>query len=76
MKNGVSKGQARAFKKRWKDIHAVEREERRRMPIWRKLQELTALAAWARYFGWTKFPPNREREVRERWNRLLRAYRG
>jgi hypothetical protein len=46
------------------------------MPLGRKLQELTALAAWARYFGWTKFPPNGEREVRERWNRLLRAYRG
>lgn len=76
MKNGITKAEARAFKKRWEEVNAIEREKWRRIPLWRKLQELTALAAWARHFGWTKSPPDGEREVRERWNRLLKAYRG
>ena len=76
MRNGITKTQARVFKKRWEDVNAIEREEWRRMPLSRKLQELTILTAWARHFGWSKSPADRETEVRERWNRLLRAYRG
>jgi hypothetical protein len=76
MRNGITKAKARAFKKRWEEVNAIEREEWLRTPLSRKLQELTALAAWGRYFGWSKSPPDRETEVRERWNRLLRAYRG
>ena len=81
MKNRITKAEARAFKKRWEDVNAIEREEWRRTPLWRKLQALTVLAGWGRYFGWSKSPPDRERVVRERvvrerWNRLRRAYRG
>lgn len=61
MRNGITKAKARAFKKRWEDVNAVERERWRRTPLSRKLQELTALAAWGRYFGWSKSPPDRER---------------
>lgn len=76
MKKRISKAEARTFKRRWEDVNAVEKKELRKKTPSRKLHELTALMAWGRYFGWSKSPPDKGKEVRERWNRLLRAHRG
>lgn len=76
MKRGrrITKAEARAFRKRWEAVNAATREEVRKMPVGRKLQQLATLMAWGRRFGWAEVQAAEEADVRERWNRLLRIY--
>ena len=72
----MTRPEAKAFRKRWEAFHAIERIELSKTPMARKLQQLTSLMIWGRYFGWTEARTNGAATVRQRWNRLLRVYRG
>lgn len=66
----------RAWRARWRRVNAFERWELRRMTMGDKLRQIGALMASADLFG---DDPKREREVvelRGRWNRLRKAFRG
>ena len=76
MRRRITNAEARAFQRRWEAVNAMERRELRKTPIARKLQQLSALMAWGRYFGWTELHPDGAAEVRKRWQRLFRVYRG
>jgi len=76
MTRRITKAEARAFRKRWEAVSAVERRELRKTSITRKLQQLSSLIAWGRDFGWTEPPTDGAAEVRKRWERLFRVYRG
>ena len=74
MKPSISKSHARAFQSRWQAANEAEREELRRTSVEIKLQQLNSLFAMARQMGWTEALAAEENEVRERWNRLRKAY--
>ena len=76
MRRQMTKAEARAFRRRWEIVDSIEREELRNTPIARKLQQLNALTAWGRYFGWSGQEADGVVEVRRRWKRLLQVYRG
>ncbi len=76
MRCRITRAEARAFRKRWEAVSAVERRELQKTPIARKLQQLTALFAWGKYFGWTESRSDGTAEVRNRWKRLFQFYRG
>ncbi|TAJ98467.1 hypothetical protein EPO44_11545 [bacterium] len=76
MRRRITKAEARAFRSRWEAVDAVERKELRKTPVARKLEQLNALMAWGRYFGWTGPRVDGAAEVRKRWKRLFRVYRG
>lgn len=75
MKNLITKAEARSFKRRWKAVNAAEREELRATPAAHKFRQLAALMASVGELGWTEALAAEEAEVRDRWNRLRRAYR-
>jgi len=72
----MTKAEAKAFRERWEAVNAVQRTELRQTPIARKLRQLSELMAWGRYFGWTRPRTDGAAEVRNRWKRLFKAYRG
>jgi hypothetical protein len=74
MKCRITREEARAFRRRWEAINAAEREELRAMSMEDKLRQLAALMASRDLFDWTEDMKS-EAEVRERWNRLRKAYR-
>ena len=76
MKPRMTKEQARAFKDRWKLVNEYEKEELRRTPPDLRLQQFNTLLTWTHEFGWTEALAEGEAEVRERWVRLKKAYRG
>ena len=71
----ITRAQALAFKKRWAAVNAYEIEELRRTPPAVRLRQLATLMSWAKAFGWTDALAAEEEAVRDRWNRLRRAYR-
>jgi uncharacterized protein YabN with tetrapyrrole methylase and pyrophosphatase domain len=75
MKCRITREEARAFRRRWEAINAAEREELRAMSMEDKLRQLAALMASRELFSWTDEMRNEEAEVRERWDRLRKAYR-
>jgi len=76
MTRSITKAEARAFRRRWVAVEEVVRNELRSLPVGDKLKQLNALMALARRFGWNKPRTDGVAEVRRRWNRLFRAYRG
>jgi len=74
VKRGITRKEARAFRKRWEAINAAEREELRAMSMEEKLRQLAALMASRDLFDRTEEMKG-EAEVRERWNRLRKAFR-
>jgi predicted ArsR family transcriptional regulator len=70
----ITREEGRAFRKRWEAVNAAEREELRAMSGEEKLRQLAALMASRDLFDWTE-EMREEAEVRQRWNRLRRAYR-
>ncbi|MDH7500176.1 MAG: hypothetical protein QHH30_07300 [candidate division NC10 bacterium] len=74
MRRRISGEEARAFRRRWEAINAAEREELRAMSMEEKLQQLAALMASRDLFDWTEEMKS-EAEVRERWNRIRKAFR-
>jgi hypothetical protein len=65
---------ARAWKARWKLVNDFERAELRMTPPSVKLRQFLALLAMAKQFGWTESLAEGEGEVRERWQKLRKAY--
>ena len=76
MPHQLTKAEALAFRERWRLVNEREVEELRATPPEVKLQQFNTLLAWARQFGWTEALREGEAEVRERWVRLRKAYRG
>ncbi len=74
MKRRLKPSEARAFRERWRIVNAAEREELQATPPEIKLRQLAALMASVAQLGWTEALAAEEAEVRERWNRLRRAY--
>lgn len=73
-KRQLTKSAIKAFKKRWEEVNAFEREELRRTPTEQKLKQLAALMASIKVFGRINTLSKGESEIRERWNRLRKAY--
>jgi len=73
-KGQISKSEALAFKKRWKVANAFEKEELCALSYDEKLDQLLMLVASAKEFDWTKELETEANEVRDRWNKLRRAY--
>lgn len=74
MKKGITKSEARDFKKRWEAVNIVERKELQETPLLQKLQKLAVLMASVKSLGWFEALSEDEEEVRERWKRLKRPY--
>ena len=72
----LTKAEARAFRRRWQRAGAREEEELRSTPLEVKWQQFNTLLGWAHQFGWTAALGQGEGEVRERWARLRKEYRG
>lgn len=72
----LTKAEATAFRERWKRVNDREIEELRSTPIEVKLQQFNTLLAWAHQLDWTEKLSEGENEVRQRWARLRKAYRG
>ena len=70
----MTKEDADAFRARWKLVNHAEREELRATPVEVKFRQLAALMASVEQLGWTQALAEEEAEVRERWNRLRKAY--
>jgi hypothetical protein len=70
------KAEARAFRQRWQRVNAREEEELRSTPLEVKWRQFNTLLAWAHAFGWTEVLGEGEAEVRRRWARLRKEYRG
>ena len=74
MSRRLSKIEARAFRNRWRLANEREVQELQSTTVDVKLQQFNTLLAWARQ--WATELREGEAEVRERWNRLRKAYRG
>jgi hypothetical protein len=72
----LTKSEARAFRKRWQLVNAKEEEELRSTSYEVRLQQFNTLLLWVQQFKWAAALDQGEAEVRERWIRLRRAYRG
>jgi hypothetical protein len=73
-KKQISKSEALAFKKRWEVANAFVKEELRVLSYDEKLEQLIMLMASANEFDWTKALEAETNEVRDRWNKLRKAY--
>jgi len=72
----MTKAEARAFRKRWRLVNAREVEELRSTSLEVRLQQFNTLLGWAHQLGWAEALGEGEAEVRQRWARLRKAYRG
>jgi len=70
----TTKAEAREFQARWQRVNAAEIEELRRMSPEEKLRQTAALMESAGAFGWDKSHAEEDQRVRERWNRLRKAF--
>jgi putative transcriptional regulator len=68
----LTKGEAKAFKRRWEAVNAAEREELRSTTVPQKFRQVAALMASAGKLGWTEAVAGEEDLVRDRWARLRR----
>ncbi len=70
----LTREQAESYMARWEPVREIELEELRATPIEVKFQQLAGLMASGRALGW--IPPDRfdDQEVRDRWQKLRRAY--
>ncbi|MBM2809817.1 MAG: hypothetical protein HW416_576 [Chloroflexi bacterium] len=62
-----------AWRERWALVNEVHEAEVRALSSAQKLEQLDALLAFARWLGWQRSEAEVQ-EVRDRWNRLRRAY--
>jgi hypothetical protein len=76
MTHPLTKAEASAFRERWRRVNAREEEELRSTSVEVKLQQFNTLLGWAHQFGWAAALSEGEAEVRQRWARLRKAYRG
>ena len=77
MTRPLTKAEARAFRRRWQRAGAREEEkELRSTPLEVRLRQFNTLLGWAHQLGWTAALGEGEAEVRKRWARLRKGYRG
>jgi hypothetical protein len=76
MKPRLTKAEARAYKARWRKVNEAEIEELRQTPMDVKLCQAAAMMASVAALGWTEGLSDGDAEVRDRWNRLRKSYRG
>lgn len=74
MTRSLTKSEARAFR-RWQRANARE-EELRSTSLEVRWRQFNTLLGWAHQFGWTAVLGEGEDEVRMRWARLRKEYRG
>jgi len=74
MASMISKKEGRAFLRRWRRVNTREIQELRATPMDTKIRQLAALMASVEQLGWTEALREGEAEVRDRWNRLRKAY--
>lgn len=70
----ISRGEAQAFKQRWKAVNAAESKELATTPLADKFRQVAALLVSAQKLGWTENVAVEENLVWERWARLRRKY--
>jgi hypothetical protein len=76
MSQRTDAAEARAWKKRWEVVNSMEIEELQQTSMEVKMRQLGSMMALARELGWAERMAEGEADVRERWNRLRRAFRG
>jgi hypothetical protein len=72
----LTKGEARAFRDRWHLVNAREVEELRSTSLEVKWQQFNTLLYWVHQLGWAEALDEETLEVRQRWARLRKEYRG
>lgn len=70
----MTRAEARAFVRRWRLVNEMERQELRATPPAVKFRQMAELMALGKQLGWDKALAEGDDEVRERWNRLRKAY--
>jgi hypothetical protein len=70
----MTKSEGKAFLRRWRLVNTREIKDLRHTPLEVKLRQLAALMASVNQLGWTEALREGEAEVRDRWQRLRKAY--
>ncbi len=70
----ITEAEAVAFKKRWELVNAFEKKGLRSLSANEKLVQLATLMALAKELGWTEALEREASKVRNRWNKLRKAY--
>ena len=70
----ITKADALAFKKRWEMVNAFEKKGLRALSANEKLGQLAMLMALAKELDWTEALEREASKVRNRWNKLRKAY--
>lgn len=74
IKNRITKSDARAFRRRWEIVNNVEKDMLRITSADEKLEHLAMLMSFAKELGWNTSFRAEVSKVRERWNKLRKAY--
>jgi hypothetical protein len=74
IKAKLTRTEAQAWAARWRRVNEAERRELRATSPEQKLRQLAALMLSVDALGWRAALAAEEAEVRDRWNRLRRAY--
>jgi hypothetical protein len=74
IRNSIAKADAVAFRKRWEMVNAIQEEELRGLSADEKLAQLSMLMTLAKELDWTESLEIEASEVRNRWNKLRKAY--
>lgn len=74
MKKSAKAAEYRAWKDRWKAVNEITAEENRRLTPADRLRQFFSLMEMARAMDWHTSTPEEDAVVRERWNRLRKAY--
>lgn len=70
----ITKSEAVAFRRCWKMVNDFEKKELRALPANEKLGQLAMLMTLAEELNWTEALEKETGKVRNRWNKLRKAY--
>ncbi len=70
----ITRSDAIAFRKRWEMVNAFEKKELRALPANEKLRQLAMLMALAKELDWTEALEKEASKIRNRWNKLRKAF--
>jgi len=74
IRNQITRSEARAFRRRWEIVNNVEKKMLRIASADEKLEHLAMLMSLAKELGWKTTSGGEVRHVRDRWNKLRKAY--
>lgn len=74
IRSRITRSEAMAFRRRWKIVNNVEKKMLRITSADEKLGQLTMLMSLAKELGWKMAFEVEVRHVRDRWNKLRKAY--